>query len=514
MWHSFKHRSWEGEVSYVKTAYNIGDVDPSSLRGLRIQRHGLFATVFGRRKSLFLRKKVLILTIFVIANDGTKLMPTFNIKKVRKMLRTGRAVICKHEPFTIKLKYETTKNTQPIEFKEDTGYQNVGISVCSAKHEYVSDARILLKDEVEKHNDRRKYRRARRNRLRYRKPRFDNRSTNKKPDWLAPSLENKKEQHIKLLEKYVAVAPITSVVVEVGSFDTQVLEAVQNGKPLPSGTDYQHGTRYGYDTLREAVFARDSYTCIVCKRNAIKDGLILETHHLGYHKQDRTDRLNNLATVCTKCHNSKNHKPGGKLYGLGPINKKLSSVAFMNAVRHIIVKQMRARFPDLAINVTFGVLTKRTRLDRNIAKSHANDAYCMGKYHPLHRAHTETYQKRRRNNRVLDKFYDAKYVDIRDGSTKTGAQLSCNRTKRKFPRANPQNERVFHGEKLSHGRRSMRRRRYDLRPGDEVLYQGKRYKVVGVQHYGEYVKLSGLNKSINAKKVKIIRHVDGWEKLN
>ena len=470
------------------------------------------ATVFGRRKS-FHRKKVLILTIFVIANDGTKLMPTFNIKKVRKMLRTGRAVICKHEPLTIKLNYETTKNIQPIEFKEDAGYQNIGISVCSAKHEYVSETRVLLKDEVEKHNDCRKYRRARRNRLRYRKPRFDNRSANKKIDWLAPSLNHKKEQHIKLLEKYVAVAPITSVTVEVASFDTQVLDAVQNGKPLPSGTDYQHGERYGYDTLREAVFARDGYTCIVCKRNAIKDGLILETHHLGYHKQDRTNRLNNLATVCTKCHTSKNHKPGGKLYGLGPISKNLSSVAFMNSVRYIIVKQMREKFTDLAINVTFGVLTKRTRLDRNIAKSHANDAYCMGGYHPLHRAHTETYQKRRRNNRVFEKFYDAKYVDIRDGSIKSGAQLSCNRTNRRETRNNPQNERVFRGEKLSPGRRSIRRRRYDLRPGDEVLYQGQRHNVIGVQNNGAYVKLSGLNKVVKHSLVTPYRHIGGWERL-
>ena len=77
------------------------------------------------------------MTIFIIANDGTKLMPTTNVKKVRKLLRTDRAIIYKHSPFTIKLMYETTKYIQPIEFKEDAGYQNVGVSACSAKHEYV-----------------------------------------------------------------------------------------------------------------------------------------------------------------------------------------------------------------------------------------------------------------------------------------------------------------------------------------------------------------------------------------
>ena len=116
------------------------------------------------------------MTIFIIANDGTKLMPTTNVRKVRRFLRSGRAVIHKYEPFTIKLNYESNKNTQPIEFKEDAGYQNIGVSVTSQKHEYVSETRVMLNNEVEKHNDCRKYRRARRNRLRYRKLRFDNRA--------------------------------------------------------------------------------------------------------------------------------------------------------------------------------------------------------------------------------------------------------------------------------------------------------------------------------------------------
>ena len=348
----------------------------------------------------------------VIANDGTKLMPTFNIKKVRKMLRIGRAVIYKYEPFTIKLTYESTKETQPIEFKEDAGYQNIGVSACSAKHEYVSEERVLLKDEVEHHKDCSKHRRTRRNRLRYRAERRDNRKAAKKSGWLAPSIENKKNQHIRIFEIYNEVMPITSVVIEVAQFDTQVLKAVEDGAPLPSGTDYQHGERYGYDTLREAVFARDGYNCIICKRNAIRDNIILRGHHLGYWKKDRTNRLSNLATVCTKCHTSKNHKPNGKLYGLEPITKNMSSAAFMNAVRYKIVEQIKLKYPQILVSVTFGAMTKRTRNDRNIAKTHASDAYCMGEHHPKHRARTQYYQKRRRNNRVLEKFYDAKYIDI------------------------------------------------------------------------------------------------------
>ena len=379
------------------------------------------------------------MTIFVIAEDGTKLMPTSNIKKVRKLLRTGRAVICKHKPFTIKLTYKTTKYTQPIEFKEDAGYQNIGVSACSAKPEYIAEIRVLLKDEVEKYNDCRKHRRTRRNRLRYRKPRFDNRRATKQPGWLAPSINNKMNQHLRLLDIYSSVMPITSVIIEVAQFDTQVLKAVQDGAPLPSGTDYQHGERYGYDTLREAVFARDNYKCICCGKSAIVDGAILRMHHLGYWKKDRTNRLSNLATVCIKCHTSKNHQKNGKLYGLGPITKTLKSAAFMNSVKYQIVDNIKKRYPNLSVNITFGSITKRTRNDRNILKTHANDAYCMGEYHSKHKAHSVTYQKRRRNNRVLEKFYDSKFVDIRDGSIKSGQQIGCNRTNRREPRNSSKN---------------------------------------------------------------------------
>ena len=453
------------------------------------------------------------MTIFVIAEDGTKLMPTNNVKKVRKLLRTGRAVICKYEPFAIKLTYSTTKYTQPIEFKEDAGYQNIGVSACSAKHEYISETRILLKNEVEKHNDCRKYRRTRRNRLRYRKPRFDNRTATKQPGWLAPSINNKMNQHLRLLGIYSSVMPITSVVIEVAQFDTQVLKAVQDGAPLPSGTDYQHGERYGYDTLREAVFARDGYKCICCGKSAIVDNAILRCHHLGYWKNDRTNRLSNLASICTNCHTSKNHKPNGKLYGLGPITKNMSSAAFMSSVKYRIVELIKKSYPSLPVSVTFGAITKRTRNDLNIEKTHANDAYCMGEYHPSHRVHMITYQKRRRNNRVLEKFYDAKFIDIRDNEKKSGSQLSCGRTNRSEPRNSSKNERIYRGKRISKGRRSIRRKRYELRPGDLIAYNGNHFEVSGVHNNGTRVVLKQNGKSVAINQIKIIRHTSGWSKI-
>ena len=58
-------------------------------------------------------------TVFVIANDGTRLMPT-NIKRARQLLKRKEAVIFKHRPFTIKLTRNSEHNIQDIECCIDT----------------------------------------------------------------------------------------------------------------------------------------------------------------------------------------------------------------------------------------------------------------------------------------------------------------------------------------------------------------------------------------------------------
>lgn len=106
-------------------------------------------------------------------------MPTIRLGKVRHLLKDGKAKIIKHHPFTIQLLYDSETNIQPIEICEDVGYNYIGISVKSQSHEYVSVQYDTLQDEKDCHDSCRKMRRIRRNRLRYRKPRFDNRKRNK-----------------------------------------------------------------------------------------------------------------------------------------------------------------------------------------------------------------------------------------------------------------------------------------------------------------------------------------------
>lgn len=451
--------------------------------------------------------------VCVISSSGMKLMPT-NEYKARKLLKKGKAVIYKYKPFTIQLTEREVGDVQPIEYCCDTGYQHIGISIKSQTHEYVNEERILLKDETERHNDQRKYRRTRRNRLRYRKARWQNRRNNQIcKDGFAPSVRNKRDIHINLFKMYYDVMPITSATFEMGQFDTQLLKAIEEGNDIPQGTDYQKGERYGYSTLREAVLTRDNYKCICCNKSAIKNGVILEMHHLGYLVGDRTDRMNNLATVCTNCHTSKNHQPGGKLYVLKPKLKAFKGATFMTMVRFNMFAKLKESASDIKFHMTYGAMTKLKRRELNRKKSHSNDAYCMGNFHPKHRTDFKCYQKLRRNNRILSKFYDAKYIDLRNGTTKSGKQLSCNRTNRRELRNSDKNERIYRGQKISKGRISTRKQHYQYRPHDYVWFKGIRYTVKGVQDKGKRVALQE-QLPISVKKIEKCIHANGWYLIN
>ena len=447
-------------------------------------------------------------------------MPTVRYRHIRHLLKDGKAKIYSRHPFTIQLTYDSEEEIQPMEIGMDAGYQHVGVSVKSAKREYFSAQFDLLKDEKQHHDDCRKYRRSRRNRLRHRPCRFD--KDTKPEGWIPPSLRHKAEVHIRIVENICKVAPIRKVTVEVGEFDPALLKAMYTGKEPPQGKDYQQGPLYFADSLRAAVFQRDQYTCQICGKSAIKskEPVHLHTHHALYWKGRHANTLNELITVCSDCHTPENHQKGGKLWGLTPDVPRLEGATFMNVVRWKIINVLRENLPDVEICHTYGAVTSRKRKEHGIKKSHALDAYCIGDFLPLSLAKTEHYQKRRRNNRILEKFYDAKVIDVRDGTAKAGKDLGCNRANRREPRNSENNLRIFRGEYLRHGRRSIRRQRYPIQAGDIVMAKGKIYCCHGTMSGGKSILLlsakeSPTGRAVTAtpKKVTVIRHASGWIKI-
>ncbi|MBQ6519138.1 MAG: HNH endonuclease [Anaerolineaceae bacterium] len=453
-------------------------------------------------------------SVHVLSKTGKPLMPTIRFGRVRHLLKSGQAVIVKHEPFTIQLIYDTPEAVQPVEVCVDAGYAHIGVSVKSEKREYNSAQYDLLPDEKKRHDKCRTYRRTRRNRLRYRAPRFNNRYIPK--GWFAPSIRNKYECHLRIIERLAETTPVTRIVIETAQFDTQLLEAIEQGLPIPEGTDYQHGYRYGIETLREAVFMRDKHICQVCEKG-MADGRILRVHHALFWKGRHADRLSELMTVCTKCHTAANHQPDGKLWGLEPKKAgNYAGAAFMNIVRKKLYFILLDEYPDVEVRYTDGAATKCSRRDLGLNKSHANDAYAMGKFHPVERAETEYYQKRRRNNRVLEKFYDAKYIDNRDGSTKSGKDLSCGRPNRSVPRNNPESLRIYRGRKVKSGKRAVRKCRYSIQPGTLIFVNNKKRIATGVHANGKSVQVQtkgSEQRDYSTSKCKILSYPSGWERI-
>ena len=199
--------------------------------------------------------------VYVINKNGQPLMPC-KPQKARKLLKENKATVVKYEPFTIQLKYGSAGYKQPITLGIDAGSVHIGASASTEKQELYASETVMRSGDgkasiVRLLAKRLELRRSRRNRkTRYRKARFLNRVHRKHKGWLAPSIENKINVHLKLVADIHKILPITKVVVEVAQFDIQKIK-----NPDISGVKYQQGEQLGWANVREYVLFRDGHQC-------------------------------------------------------------------------------------------------------------------------------------------------------------------------------------------------------------------------------------------------------------
>lgn len=299
--------------------------------------------------------------VFVVNQRGEALMPCTQ-RKARLLLKEGKAKIYKYNPFTIQLTIPTGESKQDCHVGIDTGAKHIGMAITS-ENKVLFKGEVELRQDVKSHlNTRRIYRRSRRNRkTRYRKVRFLNRK--REQVWLPPSLQNRINHTHRWIDEVCNLVPNSTLHIEVGKFDTAKMIS-----PEIQGTDYQRGQTYGFYDVRYFVFARDNYTCQCCGKSKDK---ILHTHHILYKSQGGTDRADNLITVCTDCHTTENHKPGGLLYDWMIKHKKTKQYKeppFMNILRRRIFD----RYPKAIIS--YGSETAMRRKELGLSKTHYNDA--------------------------------------------------------------------------------------------------------------------------------------------
>ncbi|WP_242224760.1 RNA-guided endonuclease IscB [Bacillus cereus group sp. BfR-BA-01380] len=294
--------------------------------------------------------------VFVKNLRGEPLMPCSH-RKARILLKQGKAKIIEYTPFTIQLQYATGETVQPVTIGIDSGAKHIGIAITTEDKVLAKGTTQLRQDVKDNLTLRATLRRGRRQRkTRYRKARFLNRKKNE--GWLPPSIQSRVDNQIHWIETFKSLLPSPKVIVEVGKFDAQKLK-----NPDIQGIEYQQGDAFGFWNTRYYVFARDNYTCQICKEK----GGILHTHHIIERCNGGSDMADNLVTVHDECH-QKFHQ--GTLKHTFKKPKQYKETAFMNILRLQIMNR-------LDCEITYGSYTTPIRKELGLSKTHVNDAIAI-----------------------------------------------------------------------------------------------------------------------------------------
>lgn len=325
--------------------------------------------------------------VFVLNMRGEPLMPTYS-GKARRLLRDGKAKVVKRTPFTIQMLVPTGETRQPITLGVDAGSKTIGLSASTEDEELFSADVKIRNDIVDLLSTRRQNRRARRNRIRYRPARFNNRKKGK--DWLAPSIQNKVSAHLVAVERVHKILPITRVVAEVAAFDIQKIK-----NPEIQGEGYQQGDQLGFWNVREYVLFRDGHKC-QGKKGC--NGEILNVHHIESRKTGG-DAPGNLITLCEDCHAAFHS-------GILKVNLKrqpsFKDAAFMGIMRWTFYNKLKEKYSS--VSLTYGYITKNTRIRNGLPKEHAIDALCISGHPTAQRTKDFfTIKNVRRHNRQIHK---------------------------------------------------------------------------------------------------------------
>lgn len=296
--------------------------------------------------------------VYVIDSEEKPLLPT-NGARARILLKKGNAIVYSVEPFTIRLKRKVDDPVGEFKVGIDDGTKKVGISVAY-EDKIVFAGNIELRQDVHrKMLQRLQYRRSRRSRkVRHREVKFLNRG---KKGWLPPTIKQKKESILRVLDDLKKRLNITHCVVEQGQFDSSSISA---GYEL-TGKEYQL-SEYEGNNWRQKVLWRDFYKCQHCG-----DLGRLQAHHIQERSKGGTNVVGNGITLCEKCHKDLHN-------GKWELNKKTRHFRYHTHLQQgkwWLFKELVKRFRG--VRVFYGWMTAKARRELGLEKNHYHDASAM-----------------------------------------------------------------------------------------------------------------------------------------
>ena len=351
--------------------------------------------------------------VYVVSKSGKPLMPTERYGHVRKLLKAKLAVPISNNPFTIKLKYDTSEIVQPLTLGIDVGRQNIGLGVSNEKGDCLFRANVETKNKSIKkamserkvhRQERRRHKRQRKQRkalrlnqtikngkdtiLRNKKPckqvdisypgmeksipnkvikgkeaKFNNR---RRPEgWLTPSARNLVEIHVNLVKKIDKFLPITNLVIENNIFDFQKLENANI-----KNWEYSKGTLYGFKDYKDYISKQQHGHCLLCNNK------IDHYHHIEYRSNNGSNTPKNYIGLCESCHTlvHNNSSYEEELLERKQGIKQEYEISLLNSCMSTIIDELSILLPT---KVCFGYDTKNIRTKYNLDKEHNIDGFAI-----------------------------------------------------------------------------------------------------------------------------------------
>ena len=318
---------------------------------------------------------------FVLDANGKQLAPTKE-QKAWYLIRKKRAILVSKYPMVIQLNKEIPDDEickDEIRCGIDDGGLHVGVALvqkCQTKN------KVLFKGIIEQRNDvkhlmevRRGYRRYHRYHKRYRQARFNNRSSSKRKGRIAPSILQKRQATLRVINQLNKWINITDYWLEDVSID---IRALTDGYKS-YGWQYQKSNRLD-ENIRKAVILRDGCKCMECGKSNCK----LEVHHIKPRRLNGSNTLSNLITLCETCHQKTEGKEEQYMKHYFDILKS-SDNKNLNYAQHVMIGKtwLREQLSMIGLlYLTSGGDTANKRIDWNIVKSHSNDAICITDLQP------------------------------------------------------------------------------------------------------------------------------------
>ena len=364
----------KGKALKVLIATKVGAAGRHS-RGETVER-----LRYKARKGNFWRCRM---AVFVLDKNKKPLMHCSE-KRARLLLDRRRAVVHKRFPFVIRLKDRFKQDScyQPIRIKLDPGSKTTGIAITRGKIEADRVETVVFLAELNHRGTaiksaldvRRGMRRNRRSRkIRYRAPRFNNRT--RPVGWLAPSLQHRVDTTLSWVSRFSKFTPINAISQELIKFDMQIIQ-----NPEISGVEYQQGELQGYE-VKEYLLEKFNRCCTYCKAKNIP----LEVEHVIAKSQGGSNRISNLCLSCRSCNKAKGALSIEKFLVKQPellahikhqLKTSLKDAAAANTTRWALADALKTfGFP---LELASGGQTKFNRKQFVVPKTHALDAACVG----------------------------------------------------------------------------------------------------------------------------------------